>query len=54
MTEHIFGGKGSYEKYSLVEKQDLGMKVKEFKQNLIFGKVSNPPSYSKPPNYLVL
>ena len=49
MAERIFGGKGRYQKYSLVEKQDLGMKVKEFKQNLIFGKVSNPP-----PNYLVL
>ena len=45
MAERIFGGKGRYQKYSLVEKQDLGMKVKEFKQNLIFGKVSNPPNY---------
>ena len=49
MTERIFGGKGSYEKYSLVEKQDLGMKVKEFKQNLIFGKVSNPPQLLQTP-----
>ena len=35
MVERIFGGKGSYEKYSLVERRDLGLKVKEFKQQLL-------------------
>ena len=35
MVEHIFGGKGSYEKYSLVERQDFGLKVKEFKQQYL-------------------
>ena len=30
MAERIFKGKGSYEKYSLVERRDLGLKVKEF------------------------
>ena len=36
MAERIFGGKGSYEKYSLVERRDLGLKVKEFKQQYLF------------------
>ena len=31
MAERIFGGKGSYKKYSIVERLDLGLKVKEFK-----------------------
>ena len=30
MAERIFKRKGSYEKYSLVERRDLGLKVKEF------------------------
>ena len=32
MAERIFGGKGSYEKYLLVERRDLDLKVKESKQ----------------------
>ena len=32
MAERIFGGKGSYKKYSLVEWKDLGLKVCKFKQ----------------------
>ena len=35
MAERIFGGKGSYEKYSLVERRDLGLRVKEFKQQFL-------------------
>ena len=35
MASLIFGGKGSYEKYSLVERRDLGLKVKEFKQQYL-------------------
>ena len=35
MAERIFGGKGSYEKYSLVERRDLGLKVQEFKQQYL-------------------
>ena len=30
-----FGEKGKYEKYSLAEQQDLGAKVKEFKQQYL-------------------
>ena len=35
MAERIFGGKGSYEKYSLVERRNLDSKVKEFKQQYL-------------------
>ena len=35
MAKRIFGGKGSYEKYSLVERRDLDLKVKEFKQQYL-------------------
>ena len=31
----IFGEKGKYEKYSLAEQQQLGAKVKEFKQQYL-------------------
>ena len=31
----IFGEKGKYEKYSLAEQQELGAKVKEFKQQYL-------------------
>ena len=37
MAERIFGGKGDYEKYSLVERRDIGLKVKEFKQQYLLG-----------------
>ena len=37
MVERIFGGKGSYEKYSLVERRNFGLKVKEFKQQYLLG-----------------
>ena len=35
MAERIFGGKGDYEKYSLVERRNIGLKVKEFKQQYL-------------------
>ena len=35
MAERIFGGKGSYEKYLLVERRDLDLKVKESKQQYL-------------------
>lgn len=35
MAGRIFGVKGSYEKYSLVERRDLGLKIKEFKQQYL-------------------
>ena len=31
----IFGEKGKYKKYSLTEQQELGAKVKEFKQQYL-------------------
>ena len=37
MAERIFGGKEDYEKYSLVERRDIGLKVKEFKQQYLLG-----------------
>ena len=35
MAESIFGEKESYEKYSLVERRDLGLKAKEFRQQYL-------------------
>ena len=51
MAERIFGGKGSYEKYSLVERRYLGLKVKEFKQQYLLELeviFLLPPHYSNP------
>ena len=53
MGERIFGGKGSYEKYSLVERRDLVLKVKEFKTVVFVGAGSHfftpLPPLSQPP-----
>ena len=35
MAERIFGVKGSYEKYLLVERRDFGLKDKEIKQQYL-------------------
>ena len=59
MGERIFGGKGSYEKYSLVERRDLVLKVKQFKTVVFVGAGSHfftplPPLSQPPPYYQFL